>query len=113
MNSDNQDLINEASIISFNVKEGLKEQGLFEDYELLDEDIFLKYLNKFIYEKIEKDSNSKIELSDLDLFNIMESDKKESIDILLDKSIKENLSKLEEIYGNQLFKNGRRTKTNE
>ena len=40
MNSDNQDLINEASIISFNMKEGLKEQGLFEDYELLDEDIF-------------------------------------------------------------------------
>ena len=29
------------------------------------------------------------------------------------EDLKENLSKLEEIYGKEIFKNGRRTKTNE
>ena len=54
-----------------------------------------------------------ITLSDADLFNIMESATKESIDVLFEKSLKENLSKLEEIYGKEIFKNRGRTKTNE
>ena len=109
----NEVLIDEASVISLNIKDDLKEQGLFEDYSLINEDIFLKHLNKFIFEKISKESNMLITLSDADLFNIMESATKESIDILFEKSLKENLSKLEEIYGKEIFKNGRRTKTNE
>lgn len=109
----NNALINEASTISLNIKDGLKEQGLFEDYSLINEDIFLKHLNKFIFEKISKESDMLITLSDADLFNIMESATKESIDVLFEKSLKENLSKLEEIYGKEIFKNRGRTKTNE
>jgi len=113
MSSNSEDLINEASFISLNIKKSLKEQGLFEDYSLINEDIFLKHLNKFIFEKISKESDVLISLSDLDLFNVMESATKESIDVLFEKSLKENLSKLEEIYGKEIFKNRGRTKTNE
>ena len=35
------------------------------------------------------------------------------VDVLFEKSLKENLSKLEEIYGKEIFKNRGRTKTNE
>jgi hypothetical protein len=114
----NSELELEALDITSNITNELKLDGYFEQYSGIDENIFKKYLNIFILEKLNNSDETELVILDEDLYKISTDAAQESIEILVNKTITEKQSEIEkliqsaQINANGVQQNKRRNRKN-
>jgi hypothetical protein len=114
----NNELEAEALDITSKITTELKLDGYFEQYSGIDENIFKKYLNIFILEKLNDSDENELIILDEDLYKISTDAAQESIEILVNKTIMEKQEEIEkliqsaQINTNGVQQNRRRNKKN-
>jgi hypothetical protein len=115
----NNDLEIEASDITDNITESLKEEQYFIEFSGIDETIFKKHLKIFILDKITNSEETEFEINEAELYKISADSAQESIEVLVNKTIMEKQGEIEKLIQSTQFttngiqKNRRGTKTNE